>query len=59
MALQGSKLFYYFIEGIGGGMNVRRPRFLVLTDAGDGQTLIVAHKDRLIRFDYEWCEPFY
>lgn len=50
-----------FIEEIGGGMNFRRPKFLALMDAveaGDIQTLIVAHTDRLTRFGYEWFERF-
>jgi len=50
-----------FIEEIGGGMNFQRPKFLALmdaVDAGEIQTLIVAHRDRLTRFGYEWFERF-
>ncbi|PSR30918.1 MAG: IS607 family transposase, partial [Sulfobacillus benefaciens] len=50
-----------FIEEVGGGMNFRRKKFLALmdaVDAGEISTLIVAHKDRLTRFGYEWFERF-
>jgi predicted site-specific integrase-resolvase len=50
-----------FVEEIGGGMNFRRQKFLALMDAVDAggiQTLIIAHKDRLTRFGYEWFERF-
>ncbi len=50
-----------FIEEVGGGMNFRRSKFLTLmdaVDAGEVQTLIIAHKDRLTRFGYEWFERF-
>jgi len=50
-----------FVEEIGGGMNFRRQRFLAVmdaVDAGDVATLILAHKDRLTRFGYDWFERF-
>ena len=50
-----------FIEEIGGGMNFSRKRFLALmdaVDAGEIGTVILAHKDRLTRFGYEWLERF-
>ena len=50
-----------FIEEIGGGMNFGRKKFLALleaVEAGAVETLIVAHKDRLTRFGYEWFERF-
>ena len=50
-----------FVEEIGGGMNFHRKRFLAVmdaVDAGDVATLILAHKDRLTRFGYEWFERF-
>ncbi len=46
-----------FIEDVGGGLNFKRKRFLELMDAigrGEGNTLILAHNDRLIRFGFEW-----
>ena len=50
-----------FIEEVGGGMNFRRKRFLAVmdaVDAGEIGTVILAHKDRLTRFGYEWFERF-
>jgi putative resolvase len=45
-----------FIEEIGGGLNFKRPRFLALVDsviAGEVDKLILAHKDRLVRFGFD------
>lgn len=45
-----------FIEEIGGGLNFKRPLFLKLVDqvvAGEISKLILAHKDRLVRFGFE------
>jgi putative resolvase len=50
-----------FIEEIGGGLNFQRKRFLELTDAigrREVKTLILAHRDRLTRFGFEWFEHF-
>jgi len=50
-----------FVEEVGGGMNLRRKRFTELMDrVGKGEigTLIVAHKDRLCRFGFEWFEHY-
>ena len=48
-----------YIEEIGGGLNFKRRHFLELTDAigrGEVQTLVLAHRDRLTRFGFEWFE---
>ena len=48
-----------FIEEIGGGLNFKRRHLLELTDAiarGEVCTLVLAHRDRLTRFGYEWFE---
>ena len=48
-----------FIEEIGGGLNFKRRHLLELTDAiarGEVRTLVLAHRDRLTRFGYEWFE---
>jgi putative resolvase len=48
-----------WISEIGGGMNLRRRKFLALMDAvdrGEIATLVVAHKDRLARFGFEYLE---
>ena len=40
-------------------MNLRREKFLAVMDAvesGDVATLVVAHKDRLVRFGFDYIE---
>jgi putative resolvase len=46
-----------FIEEVGGGLNFQRKRFISLMDAvgrGEVATLVLAHRDRLTRFGFEW-----
>ncbi len=50
-----------FIEEVGGGLNFKRKRFLELMDAigrHEIKTLILAHRDRLTRFGFEWFEHY-
>ncbi len=50
-----------FIIEIGGGLNFQRKEFLALmSDIGRHQvrTLVLAHRDRLTRFGYEWFEHY-
>jgi predicted site-specific integrase-resolvase len=50
-----------FIEEVGGGLNFKRKQFLVLMDdIGMRQikTLVIAHRDRLTRFGFEWFEHY-
>ncbi len=50
-----------FVEEVGGGLNFKRKRFLTLTDEigrREIKTLILAHRDRLTRFGFEWFEHF-
>ena len=50
-----------FIEEIGGGLNFKRTRFLALMDEiGQREiaALILAHRDRLTRFGFEWFEHY-
>jgi predicted site-specific integrase-resolvase len=45
-----------WIQEIGGGMNFKRKRFLALIDRierGEVRLLLVAHKDRLMRFGFD------
>ena len=45
-----------WVEEVGGGMNFKRPLFLSLVDRivrGEIKTLVVAHKDRLMRFGFD------
>ena len=52
------------MEEIGGGLNFKRKKFLALFDrilSGEVQTLVIAHKDRLARFGFDFlaylCKP--
>jgi putative resolvase len=50
-----------FIEEIGGGLNLRRPKFVTLMDRIEARRvshLVIAHKDRLVRFGFPWFERF-
>ncbi|MEA3643118.1 MAG: IS607 family transposase [Lamprobacter sp.] len=45
-----------WIQEIGGGMNFKRKRFLALVDRiqrGEVRLLLIAHKDRLMRFGFD------
>jgi predicted site-specific integrase-resolvase len=47
------------VREIGGGMNLRRPKFTALMDdVQDGRVamLVVAHQDRLARFGFDYLE---
>jgi predicted site-specific integrase-resolvase len=49
------------ISEIGGGLNFRRKKFVALMQAIDRfevHTLVIAHKDRLVRFGFEWFAQF-
>lgn len=49
------------VEEIGGGLNYKRPKFLHLMEMierREAANLIVAHKDRLVRFGFEYFEHF-
>jgi predicted site-specific integrase-resolvase len=44
---------------VGGGLNCKRPKFLAILGrvrAGDIGTIVVAHRDRLCRFGFEFVE---
>ncbi|WP_405689015.1 IS607 family transposase [Streptomyces sp. NBC_00057] len=48
-----------WIREVGGGMNLQRKKFLALMDAierGEVGTLVIAHKDRLARFGFDYLE---
>ncbi|KMN45174.1 DNA-binding protein [Bacillus sp. LK2] len=49
------------IEDIGSGLNYNRKQWnKLIEDCTDGNvsTIIIAHRDRFIRFGYEWFEKF-
>jgi len=48
-------------EDIGSGLNYQRKNFLVLmemVERGEVSEIVIAHKDRLVRFGFEWFEKF-
>lgn len=48
-----------YIEEIKGGLNFKRPLFSSIMDSiekNEVEVLVVAHKDRLCRFGFEWFE---
>jgi putative resolvase len=48
-----------WIEEIGGGLNFKRPKFVKLFDrviAGEVKQLVIAHKDRLARFGFDFLK---
>lgn len=48
-----------YIEEIGGGLNFKRKEFLKIIDlivSGQLKTLVIAHKDRLVRFGFDLLE---
>ena len=49
------------LEDVGSGLNYQRKRFVELmrrVEAGEIKEIVIAHKDRLVRFGYEWFEAF-
>jgi putative resolvase len=49
------------MEDIGSGLNYRRKdfvRLMEMVEQGGVSEIVVAHKDRLVRFGYEWFEHF-
>jgi predicted site-specific integrase-resolvase len=50
-----------YLEDIGSGLNYKRKNFLRLmemVERGEVSEVIVAHKDRLVRFGFEFFEKF-
>lgn len=50
-----------WMEDIGSGLNYKRKHFLRLmemVERGEVSEIVVAHKDRLVRFGFEWFEKF-
>ena len=50
-----------WVEEVGGGLNFERKRFLEIMDRigrSEIGVLVVAHKDRLVRFGYKWFEHY-
>ncbi len=48
-------------KDIGSGLNYKRKQFIrlfELVEQGRVKTIIIAHRDRLVRFGFEWFEAF-
>ena len=47
-----------FLSDIGSGLNYNRKEFNNILYATDIKRLIISHKDRFVRFDYDWFVKF-
>ena len=50
-----------WVEDIGSGLNFKRKGFnqlMLNIEHGQVKVLVIAHKDRLVRFGYDWFEQF-
>lgn len=50
-----------WLQDIGSGLNYQRRNFVALMEMvehGEVSEIVIAHKDRLVRFGYEWFEKF-
>ena len=48
-------------DDIGSGLNYKRKNFILLmemVERGEVSEIVIAHKDRLVRFGFEWFEKF-
>jgi putative resolvase len=59
--LASGKIVDLKLEDIGSGLNYKRKNFVLLmemVERGEVSEIVVAHKDRLVRFGFEWFEKF-
>lgn len=52
---------FEIVKEIGGGLNFNRPKFLEILDSverNEVKMLVIAHKDRLSRFGFDWFSRF-
>ncbi len=59
--LNAGKIVDEKLEDIGSGLNYKRKQFVQLmerVERGEVSEIVVAHKDRLVRFGFEWFEKF-
>jgi len=50
-----------WLKDIGSGLNYKRKNFvrlLEMVERGEVSEIVIAHKDRFVRFGYEWFEKF-
>ena len=51
-----------WMTDIGSGLNYKRKQFnrlLEMVELGQVRRIVIAHRDRLVRFGYEYFEAFY
>jgi predicted site-specific integrase-resolvase len=59
--LAAGKVIDEKLEDVGSGLNYRRKRLVQLmemVERGEVSEIVIAHKDRLVRFGFEWFEKF-
>jgi putative resolvase len=59
--IAGGKAVDVWLKDIGSGLNYNRKNFnalLELVERGEVAEIVIAHKDRLVRFGYDWFERF-
>jgi putative resolvase len=59
--LAAGKEVHEKFEDIGSGLNYKRKNFIKLmemVEQGEVSEIVIAHKDRLVRFGFEWFEKF-
>ena len=59
--IASGKVIHERIEDIGSGLNYKRKNFVSLlyqVERGEIGEIVVAHKDRFVRFGFEWFENF-
>lgn len=50
-----------WLQDVGSGLDYKRKNFVLLmemVERGEVSEIVMAHKDRLVRFGYEWFEKF-
>lgn len=59
--LAAGKEIHEKLEDIGSGLNYKRKNFVKLmemVERGEVSEIVIAHKDRLVRFGFEWFDKF-
>ena len=61
LCIASGRILHERFEDIGSGLNYKRKNFIELmnrVERGEVKEILIAHKDRLVRFGYEWFESF-
>lgn len=59
--MAAGKIVHEKLEDIGSGLNYKRKNFIRLmemAERGEVSEIVIAHKDRLVRFGFDWIEKF-